>query len=110
MCGSMVDIQSAAAKISRGEKKIEDRRQKPLCKNTMSTSATQGRHKNYSEVSLDRIEDETTKYHLVLLIFCVDCNPYKVSNYFVSLSCRKKQILLLLSYWYNLVLMHEYCN
>ena len=37
MCGSMVDIQSAAAEIRRGKK--EDRK-KPQSKNIMSTSAT----------------------------------------------------------------------
>jgi len=46
MCGSMVDIQSAAAEIRRGiQKKIEDRK-KSQCKNIMSASATQGGHKN----------------------------------------------------------------
>ena len=45
MCGSMVDIQSAAAEIRRGiKKKIEDRK-KPHGKNIMSVSATQGGHK-----------------------------------------------------------------
>jgi len=44
MCGSMVDIQSAAAEIRRGIKKIEDRK-KPQGKNIMSASATQGGHK-----------------------------------------------------------------
>jgi len=48
MCGSMVDIQSAAAEIRRGIKKIE--RKKPQGKNIMSASATQGGHK----------EEETT--------------------------------------------------
>jgi len=38
MCGSMVDIQSAAAEIRRGIKKIEDRK-KPQGKNIMSASA-----------------------------------------------------------------------
>ena len=47
MCGSMVDIQFAAAEIRRGKKKkIEDRRKKPQGKNIMSTSAMQGGH-NY---------------------------------------------------------------
>jgi len=44
MGGSMVDIQSAAAEIRRGIKKIEDRK-KPQGKNIMSVSATQGEHK-----------------------------------------------------------------
>ena len=39
MCRSMVDIQSATAKIMRGIKKIEDRRKKPQGKNIMSASA-----------------------------------------------------------------------
>jgi len=44
MCGSMVDIQSAAAEIRRGiEKKIEDRN-KSQGKNIMSASAMQGGH------------------------------------------------------------------
>ena len=43
MCGSMVDIQSAAAEIRRGIKKIEDRK-KPQDKNIMYASATQGGH------------------------------------------------------------------
>jgi len=42
MCGSMVDIQSAAAEIRRGTKK-EDRK-KSQGKNIMSASATQGGH------------------------------------------------------------------
>jgi len=41
MCGSMVDIQSAAAEIRRGIKK---ERKKPQGKNIMSASATQGGH------------------------------------------------------------------
>jgi len=44
MCRSMVDIQSATAKIMRGIKKIEDRRKKPQGKNIMSASAMQGGH------------------------------------------------------------------
>ena len=44
MCRSMVDIQSAIAKIRWGIKK-EDRRKKPQGKNIMSASATQGSHK-----------------------------------------------------------------
>jgi len=43
MCGSMVDIQSAAAEIRRGIKKD---RKKLQGKNIMSASATQGGHKN----------------------------------------------------------------
>jgi len=43
MCGSMVDIQSAAAEIRRGIKKD---RKKAQGKNIMSASATQGGHKN----------------------------------------------------------------
>jgi len=42
----MADIQSAAAEIRRGKKKIEDRRKKPQGKNIMPASATQGGHKN----------------------------------------------------------------
>jgi len=46
MCGSMVDIKSAAAEIRRGikKKKIKDRK-KPQGKNIMPASATQGGHK-----------------------------------------------------------------
>jgi len=44
MCGSMVDIQSAAAEIRRGRKKEEEDRKKPHGKNIMSASATQGGH------------------------------------------------------------------
>jgi len=45
MCGSMVDVQSAAAGIRRGiKKKIEDRK-KSQGKNVTSASATQGGHK-----------------------------------------------------------------
>jgi len=44
MCGSMVDIHSAAAEIRRGiKKKIEDRK-KSQGKNIMSASARQGGH------------------------------------------------------------------
>jgi len=44
MCGSMVDIQSAAAEIRRGiKKKIEDRK-KSQGKNIVSASATQAGH------------------------------------------------------------------
>ena len=43
MCGSMVDIQSAAAEIRRGKKK-EERKKKPQDKNIMSASAMQGGH------------------------------------------------------------------
>jgi len=42
MCGSMVDIQSAMAKVRRG-KKAERRKKRE--KNIMSASATQGGHK-----------------------------------------------------------------
>ena len=42
MCGSMADIQSAAAEIRRGIKKID--RKKPQGKNIMSACATQGGH------------------------------------------------------------------
>jgi len=49
MCGSMVGIQSAAAEIRQGikkiDRKIEDRK-KSQGKNIMSASATQGGH-NY---------------------------------------------------------------
>ena len=41
MCGSMVDIQSPAAEIRRGNKK-DRRKKKPQGKNIMSASATQG--------------------------------------------------------------------
>jgi len=44
MCGSMVDIQSAAAEIRRGIKKDG---KKPQGKNIMSASATQGGHKKH---------------------------------------------------------------
>jgi len=44
MCGSMVDIQSAAAEIRRGIKKDIEDRKKPQGKNIMSASATQGGH------------------------------------------------------------------
>ena len=44
MCGSMVDIQCAAAEIRQGKK--EEDRKKPQGKNIMSASATQGGH-NY---------------------------------------------------------------
>jgi len=51
MCGSMVDIQSAAGEIRRAiKKKIEDRK-KSQCKNIRSASATQGGHNNYYTVS-----------------------------------------------------------
>jgi len=42
MCGSMVDIQSAATEIGRGMKKD---RKKPQDKNIVSASATHGGHK-----------------------------------------------------------------
>jgi len=48
MCGSMVDIQSAAAEIRRGIKKIEEKDRKKLQgKNIMSASATQGGHNEW---------------------------------------------------------------
>jgi len=51
MCGSMVDIQSAAAEIRRGiKKKIEDDRKKLQGKNIMSASATQGGHEKYCSI------------------------------------------------------------
>ena len=53
MCGSMVDIQSAAAEIRRGIKK-EDRK-KSQGKNIMSASATQGSHNDKFLVSVDPI-------------------------------------------------------
>jgi len=43
MCGSMVDIECAAAEIRRGIKKD---RKKPQGKNIMSASAMQGGHNN----------------------------------------------------------------
>jgi len=43
MCGSMVDIQSAAAEIRRG---IQKDRKKPQGKNIMFASAAQGSHNN----------------------------------------------------------------
>jgi len=45
MCRTMVDIQSATAKIRQGKKK----KKKPQDKNIMSASATQGGHKNLCE-------------------------------------------------------------
>jgi len=53
MCGSMVDIQSAAAEIRRGIKK-EDRK-KSQSKNIMSASATQGGHKYHYDLLLTAI-------------------------------------------------------
>jgi len=48
MCGSMLDIQSAAAEIRRGIKKIEEEDRKKLPgKNIMSASATQGGHNDH---------------------------------------------------------------
>jgi len=46
MCRNMVDIQSVTAEIKRGKKKTEERKKQD--KNIMSTSATQGGHKNVS--------------------------------------------------------------
>ena len=43
MCGSMIDIQSAMAKITRGKKR-KKKKEKPQGKNIMSASATQGGH------------------------------------------------------------------
>jgi len=58
MCGSVVDIQFAAAEIRRGKKKkIEDRRKKPQGKNIMSTSAMQGGHNYYYHHSTVIIQD-----------------------------------------------------
>jgi len=54
MCGSMVDIQSAAAEIRRGIKK-EDRRKKPQGKNIMSAPATQGGHKKRRTYTLHKL-------------------------------------------------------
>jgi len=48
MCGSMVDIQSATADISRGKKKHYEKQKKKIelqGKNIMSASATKGGHK-----------------------------------------------------------------
>ena len=44
MCGSMVDIQSAAAEIRRGKRRRKKQRNKPQGQNIMSASATQGGH------------------------------------------------------------------
>ena len=54
MCGSMVDIQSAAAEIRRGIKKIEEDRKKPQGKNIMSASATQGGHNKVHRLCIYR--------------------------------------------------------
>jgi len=40
MCGSMVDIQSAAAEIRRGKKEEEEERNKPQDKNIMACPIT----------------------------------------------------------------------
>jgi len=45
ICGSMVDIQSAAAEIRRGKK---ERKKKPQDENIMSVSAMQGGHNKWS--------------------------------------------------------------
>ena len=59
MCGSMVDIQSAAAGIRRG-KKIEEeeerKKKKPQGKNIMSASATQGGHNDKTAIDWDITE------------------------------------------------------
>ena len=47
MCGSMVDIRSAAAEIRRGKKE----RRKKQGKNIMSASAMQGGHNNTAYIS-----------------------------------------------------------
>jgi len=47
MCGSMVDIQSPTAEISRGNKKEEEDRRNHRAKNIMSACATQGGHKYF---------------------------------------------------------------
>jgi len=47
----MVDIQSATAEIRRGKKKKEEERRNRT-KNIMSASATQGGHKNLSQMRL----------------------------------------------------------
>ena len=59
MCGSMADIQSAAAEIRRGKKKKkEERRKKPQGKNIMSASATQGGHEK------EREKEELQRNHI----------------------------------------------
>ena len=55
MCVSMVDIQSAAAEIRRGIKKIEDGK-KPQDKNIMSASATHGGHKKTNKPKIQQKE------------------------------------------------------
>jgi len=53
MCGSMVDIQSATVEIRRGkkiERKKKIERRKPQGKNIITACATQGGHKNVTEV------------------------------------------------------------
>ena len=45
MCGSMIDIQSAAAEIRRAKNEEEERKKKPQDENIMFVSATQGGHK-----------------------------------------------------------------
>jgi len=70
MCGSMVDIQSAAAEIRRGIKKD---RKKLQGKNIMSASATQGGHnklKGHSVISTGIIQHAT---HDLLLVFHDNC-------------------------------------
>ena len=76
MYGSMVDIQSAAAEIRRGNKK--DRRKKPQGKNIMSASATQGGHKKYrkSNSEADEKQKATDKTEELIV--------YTVKNFLVS--------------------------
>jgi len=53
MGGSMVDIQSATVEIRRGkkiERKKKIERRKPQGKNIITACATQGGHKNVTEV------------------------------------------------------------
>ena len=53
MCGSMVDIQSAAAEIKRGIKKKEDRRQKETTgQKYIDRNAMQGGHNNRHRIAL----------------------------------------------------------
>jgi len=67
MCGTKVDIQSAAAEIRRGiKKKIEDRK-KPQDKNIMSASATQGGHNKVSEITNHEI---SSTGRIIYAIFC----------------------------------------
>jgi len=45
MCGSIADIQSAAAEIRRGKKKKERRKKKPQHENIYGLPIPQGEHK-----------------------------------------------------------------